>query len=113
MRPDISIHPPREGWDELGTVVCGNGFISIHPPREGWDRYRFMSPMFPPIFQSTHPVRGGTYAPYADITQYCISIHPPREGWDIKAQGRPADRDISIHPPREGWDWKICQPRPG
>ena len=58
---DISIHPPREGWDELGGGEAGaDVLISIHPPREGWDQ----------------PSR--LY--FLIIT---ISIHPPREGWDL------------------------------
>ena len=35
---EISIHPPREGWDAgIADHVEGLHFISIHPPREGWD----------------------------------------------------------------------------
>ena len=34
----ISIHPPREGWDENAKeFYAEKGLISIHPPREGWD----------------------------------------------------------------------------
>ena len=33
----ISIHPPRAGWD-LNKLIEGRAvFISIHPPRAGWD----------------------------------------------------------------------------
>ena len=56
-------------------------------------------------FQSTHPVRGGTFRQgepiYADMT---ISIHPPREGWDGEILTNKGMTIISIHPPREGWD---------
>ena len=41
------------------------------------------------LFQSTHPVRGGTRQNepiYADMT---ISIHPPREGWDMMSPDIP------------------------
>ena len=34
---DISIHPPREGWDKVAYNVPSLLWISIHPPREGWD----------------------------------------------------------------------------
>ena len=34
------------------------------------------------IFQSTHPVRGGTAAVHLSRGRSGISIHPPREGWD-------------------------------
>ena len=35
---NISIHPPREGWDFTeGDISAFRQGISIHPPREGWD----------------------------------------------------------------------------
>ena len=56
--------------------------ISIHPPREGWDGLQVVANDGMKLFQSTHPVRGGT----SDVGNYStnqgISIHPPREGWD-------------------------------
>ena len=40
------------------------------------------------VFQSTHPVRGGTgVAGYLPVITR-ISIHPPREGWDPKNRVR-------------------------
>ena len=43
------------------AIRCGKAIsISIHPPREGWD---FAVPdciSAIEVFQSTHPVRGGT-----------------------------------------------------
>ena len=56
----ISIHPPREGWDNPEKKEEERIHISIHPPREGWDLQSAHAP--PPfcVFQSTHPVRGGT-----------------------------------------------------
>ena len=56
------------------------------------------------IFQSTHPVRGGTAAAADDNAILKISIHPPREGWDAGWQTDDVWQGISIHPPREGWD---------
>ena len=45
----------------------------------------------PSLFQSTHPVRGGTSNYRGDILMELISIHPPREGWDSKdAQNEPS-----------------------
>ena len=77
--------------------------ISIHPPREGWDLmmclvFRWW------VFQSTHPVRDGTFGKYLYIKGGGISIHPPREGWDRGALPQRLRLFISIHPPREGWD---------
>ena len=34
--------------------------ISIHPPREGWDDMDKQYKVASNVFQSTHPVRGGT-----------------------------------------------------
>ena len=57
------------------------------------------------LFQSTHPVRGGTAKGLASNHGDPISIHPPREGWDLYQLGTyDDDTGISIHPPREGWD---------
>ena len=56
------------------------------------------------IFQSTHPVRGGTYPCWYSYLQGFISIHPPREGWDSGYGQCLTFSGISIHPPREGWD---------
>ena len=39
--------------------------------------------MFTPLFQSTHPVWGGTLpGPWGSVEDN-ISIHPPRVGWDF------------------------------
>ena len=35
-------------------------------------------------FQSTHPVRGGTFSATLTALGYVISIHPPRAGWDLQ-----------------------------
>ena len=55
----ISIHPPREGWDDYPKTYYFKTKISIHPPREGWDAMRTLK-----------------------MAVNDISIHPPREGWD-------------------------------
>ena len=41
---------------------------------------------FRELFQSTHPVRGGTKGDLITIVGRIISIHPPREGWDALMQ---------------------------
>ena len=68
------------------------------------------SRMLSDVFQSTHPVRGGTCYPSRDRRNRWISIHPPREGWDGNGHRLPDVGVISIHPPREGWDEKILHP---
>ena len=104
-RNKISIHPPLEGWDR--TTAGGTGRkrdISIHPPREGWDNCDFCSKLLIVVFQSTHPVRGGTTAnAHIDIRRIFQSTHPVRGGTSRALSGFGAAR-ISIHPPREGWD---------
>ena len=50
------------------------------------------------IFQSTHPVRGGTYE-FVTVARKCfISIHPPREGWDSSGIGTSVSRS-DFNPP--------------
>ena len=78
----ISIHPPREGWDKYLLQKAMSVFISIHPPREGWDINFLLIQGSVSQFQSTHPVRGGTFRLPSDKKIMQISIHPPREGWD-------------------------------
>ena len=79
------------------------------------------------LFQSTHPVWGGTSSAVKGVLQVLISIHPPRVGWDASGGSGPLRRTdfnpptpggvglvddaslplndgISIHPPRVGWD---------
>ena len=56
----ISIHPPRGGWDSYKMLESAKSKISIHPPRGGWDVGFTCFCCIPTIFQSTHPVGGGT-----------------------------------------------------
>ena len=83
------------------------------------------------LFQSTHPVRGGTRSSCRPPPRRMISIHPPRAGWDRIRDGHTRlvqdfnpptpcgvglqflqrflpQSSISIHPPRAGWDWAAC-----
>ena len=69
VKAGISIHPPREGWDTLPGSFYHSMIISIHPPREGWDTNAILSILAIPRFQSTHPVRGGTGASRAIYRQ--------------------------------------------
>ena len=107
---NISIHPPRAGWDLVSLIrqavggdfnpptPCGVGPAVKHGDA-GTDR-----------FQSTHPVRGGTTAAASCIRHRSISIHPPRVGWDLRRERRRTAVLISIHPPRVGWDDHHRQP---
>ena len=81
--------------------------ISIHPPREGWDLLAGVQIISNSKFQSTHPVRGGTWFVHYSEFGIIISIHPPREGWDRFRLKYGWILRISIHPPREGWDLSL------
>ena len=72
----ISIHPPRAGWDRRSLSPCQNTYISIHPPRAGWDTGRTMERGMRYGFQSTHPVRGGTKISSAVSSTLC-DFNPP------------------------------------
>ena len=101
---EISIHPPRVGWDFRRGSTPAAACISIHPPRVGWDRCCSKRTSAHQSFQSTHPVWGGTVIPiYSGLIQR-ISIHPPRVGWDVGNIAHKKCKVISIHPPRVGWD---------
>ena len=122
----ISIHPPREGWDRFQQVDAGL-YQDFNPPTprgvgrctrsSSWTRWYFNPPT---------PRGVGRKSCSFTLTLIGISIHPPREGWDClptlrdgrsdfnpptpRGVGRSAAnrggpfRGISIHPPREGWD---------
>ena len=77
----ISIHPPRAGWDcrQHRPFSRKELFQSTHPVRGGTDIY--ISPACMYIFQSTHPVRGGTlYCQTARHSALFQSTHPVRGG---------------------------------
>ena len=59
------------------------------------------------IFQSTRPVRGGTWLLRKIARLFDISIHPPRAGRDPPSQKLQAADRISIHPPRAGRDVSV------
>ena len=116
----ISIHPPRAGWDSVGYTLlrrppyfnpptpCGVGrgydfvtwkyYISIHPPRAGWDIIFIKDFSAQVLFQSTHPVRGGTSREQPHRHSLRISIHPPRAGWDF-CHKKPPKKSDYFNPP--------------
>ena len=79
----ISIHPPRMGWDiAILHPLCGNkNFNPPTPHGVGPNSKTFGSTVF--IFQSTHPAWGGTMPRPHYGGSRNISIHPPRMGWDL------------------------------
>ena len=65
-------------------------------------------------FQSTHPVGGGTSTNFA--TPSLTSYFNPPTPWGVGLfNHEPISRQcvISIHPPRGGWDEMICSARSG
>ena len=123
----ISIHPPRAGWDLRSESQGGrDNAISIHPPRAGWDLVCCIILRTTKEFQSTHPVRGGTVNGNGRRTEQLFqSTHPVRGGTPVLAKSHPSQshfnpptpcgvgrlqvqlclfEHISIHPPRAGWD---------
>ena len=102
--------------------------ISIHAPRAGCDGILVASVLNLIIFQSTHPVRGATYAClWRSDSSISISIHAPRAGCDTatptaagtitvfqsthpvrgatrEVKLRRIEHAISIHAPRAGCD---------
>ena len=66
-------------WLSIGRCMS----ISIHPPRAGRDASAFLISTSCRLFQSTRPVRGGTYRRIYKLHRlHSISIHPPRAGRD-------------------------------
>ena len=66
----------------LGLLTPTMIFQSTHPVRGG-TRNTGTSSYKSVLFQSTHPVRGGTNGCNNRSDVRRISIHPPREGWDL------------------------------
>ena len=101
----ISIHPPRAGRDGPGPVSATvPQTISIHPPRAGRDLTNDTTGLAEIVFQSTRPVRGGTFLDNLANCGIMISIHPPRAGRDNNNEEYIEEAWISIHPPRAGRD---------
>ena len=51
------------------------------------------------VFQSTHPLRGGTHWGDCPIARATISIHPPLAGWDIGGPGVRGPLALHFNPP--------------
>ncbi len=82
---EISIHPPRVGWDGL-RQSNNTGNRHFNPPTPcgvGLVRQGVGTELI--LFQSTHPVWGGTGVGRWSLIAKDISIHPPRVGWDGKS----------------------------
>ena len=131
---DISIHPPLAGWDgtHAGRVGLGAYFNPPTPCGVGpWEAYGNGKPQ---LFQSTHPLRGGTNSWPFDMVILDISIHPPLAGWDAPERPKAPNYTnfnpptpcgvglphfaptfqrfiISIHPPLAGWDPRFLRGR--
>ena len=126
-RPDISIHAPRVGGDNINGVMavlqrhfnprppCGGRLVlnegegvfldfNPRPPCGGRPMYiRKLS--FPPHISIHAPRVGGDY--YGVSTDYLMGhFNPrPRVGGDARVAGSsPAEGTISIHAPRVGGD---------
>ncbi len=93
---DTMIARSLTGADFNPPAPCGGGrgpaapqggscVISVHPPREGRDQFaaRINSQMIG--FQSTRPVRGGTWQLVYRQYRHRISIHPPHAGRDLSS----------------------------
>ena len=93
----ISIHPPRAGWDLFFRLLPGCTFY-FNPPTNADNIVEYF------LFQSTHPVRGGTPAGSYSVKEKIISIHPPRAGWDFDSavSGILEGLFQSTHPVRGG-----------
>ena len=104
----ISIHPPRVGWDH-GSGPWRLLHPHFNPPTPcGVGPYKVSADWLLGLFQSTHPVWGGTVFHDFFGGDVNISIHPPRVGWDPNRVLRLwLLHSISIHPPRVGWDYRV------
>ena len=83
----------------MRTLKMAVNDISIHPPCEGWDMTTKDAIKNFLLFQSTHPVRGGTCHAFIGKDKNGISIHPPREGWDPSSIQNGYDCRLDFNPP--------------
>ena len=74
--------PPRGGATANLSSLSIFFLISIHAPREGGDDHGTVCVEVDDKFQSTPPARGATLHLLNVIYQTGISIHAPREGGD-------------------------------
>ena len=91
------------GTDERDACVAA-GDISIHPPRVGWDDIvPFQTPP-PRYFNPPTPCGVGLICNFQRLLE--IDFNPPTPcGVGLDKRREYEDRmRISIHPPRVGWD---------
>ena len=94
----ISIHPPLTGRDGAARGF-GTAFpISIHPPLAGRDPGTMSRITIFRQFQSTRPLRGGTWLQPQRKVNGHISIHPPLAGRDL-LMGSSAMSIANFNPP--------------
>ena len=105
----ISIHPPRVGWDSFFAHPRSKAKdISIHPPRVGWDTNPLHS-FLRWTFQSTHPAWGGT-VPMRSVWIPCGYFNPPTPrgvGQRLWSMRRKPIRFQSTHPAWGGTAEKV------
>ena len=97
-----------------GGTLCGSDAaaaerqISIHPPHAGWDNDLLLFFARSVVFQSTHPMRGGTLFRWLEAgagghfnppTPCGVGLYYPQSVWYWSV--------ISIHPPHAGWDFRL------
>ena len=82
----IAIHPPRAGWDLTAGIHHPDSGNNFNPPTPcGVGRLPILAAALMVLFQSTHPVRGGTtlYV-FAFTVSIFQSTHPVRGGTVLK-----------------------------
>ena len=100
----ISIHAPLAGCDSELRKTEVKSKISIHAPLAGCDAMTSASCTTWRRFQSTHPLRGATYARGDVLDALGISIHAPLAGCDASYMDGDDACGISIHAPLAGCD---------
>ena len=104
MRTDFNPPAPCGAGPVHFRPAVGAVGISIHPPRAGRDQHFSQGQYAVTVFQSTRPVRGGTFLYSEGIRGFLFqSTRPVRGGTCPLCRPYPYGR-ISIHPPRAGRD---------
>ena len=96
--------PRGVGPFSRASARCGRHFNPPAPCGAGLGNLAPDTIIIP--FQSTRPLRGGTYPESRADTHIKISIHPSLAGRDDDDRPRQTVRLISIHPPLAGRDPK-------
>ena len=99
LSDDISIHPPRAGWDNLLKLGHGLG-IHFNPPTPcGVGPIRLITQKITDNnFNPPTPCGVGQPGKNPKNPVNSISIHPPRAGWDSHATVSPLTR-CNFNPP--------------